>query len=181
MLYSPRSMDTQMNTCSGGHSARCLMPQTKRGVAGNVLEVRIWTEEYSFEVEARLSDHAVDGPAHGDSILPEQAEQARRSNVAIHRRFDHRQGHENSLSLLKTLLGPKALKDFRDDDRKHGQVFLFVQGDVESIYVRSQGSVEEVCPRAGVYDDHRRVVRADLHPAMSPSHESFPFRRRNAR
>ena len=30
-------------------------------------------------------------------------------------------------------------------------------------------------------DDHPRVVRADLHPAMSPSHESFPFRRRNAR
>jgi hypothetical protein len=56
-----------------------------------------------------------------------------------------------------------------------------VQGSVESLYVRSQGPVEEVCPRAGVDDDHPRVVRADLHPAMSPSHESFPLRRRNAR
>ena len=72
-------------------------------------------------------------------------------------------------------------KDFRDDDRKDCQVLLFVQSGVESLYVRSQGPVEEVCPRAGVDDDHPRVVRADLHPAMSPSHESFPFRRRNAR
>ena len=165
----------------GGHSARFLVPQTKRGVTGNVLKVRIWTEEFSFEVEARLGNDAVDGPAHGDSRLPQRAEQARCSNVAIHRRFDHRQGHENSLSLPEMLLGPKALKDFRDDDRKDCQVLLFVQSGVESLYVRSQGPVEEVCPRAGVDDDHPRVVRADLHPAISPSHESFPFRRRNAR
>jgi hypothetical protein len=40
----------------------------------------------------------------------------------MHRRFDHRQGHENSLSLTETLLAPKTMKDVRDDDREDRQV-----------------------------------------------------------
>ena len=95
-------------------------------MAGNLLEVRIRTEEFGVEVEACLGDNAVDGAAHGNSRLSERTKQTRCSNVAFQRRFDYRQGHENSLSLPKTLVGPKALKDFRDDDRKDGQVLLFV-------------------------------------------------------
>jgi len=104
-LYSLRIMDSPPWTRVPGHSAGCLVPQTKRCVAGNVLEVPIWTEEFGFEVEACLRNDAVDGPAHGNSHLPERAEQTRCSNVAIHRRLDHGQGHENSLSLPETLTG----------------------------------------------------------------------------
>lgn len=142
----------------------CRAPQAQRRVAGYALEVRIGAEQLGIHVDACLGDDAIDGSAYGNPLLPELAEQTRCSNVAVHRRLDDRQGREHSPSLLETLFGPKALKDFRDDDRKDRKVLLFPQGIVESLHLGRRFPVEET--------DHvlesTTIIRASCGPTSTP-------------
>jgi hypothetical protein len=101
-------------------------------VERNVPEVRIGTQEYGIEIETRLRDDAIDGPAHGDALLPQDAEQTCGSDVALHSRLNRWQGLKNSPGPLEAFLGPESLKHFSDDDRDGGQIFLVPKRRVEA-------------------------------------------------
>jgi hypothetical protein len=75
--------------------------------------------------------------------------------VAVDCRFKYRQRQENSACPPETALASKPLQDLRDDDRNNCQIVFFLEGKVETHYVRGGGSVEEVRPGIRIDDDHR--------------------------
>src|SRR5437867_4391754 len=95
--------------------------------------------------------------------------------------MDNGQGNENAPSALEAGVRPKSLKDLRDDDRNDSQILLILESAFKSLLMEAADAVKEVSPGVGVDDHHLRVVRSDRQASTSPSHGSFPRRRRIAR
>ena len=65
----PTGKPLQLAIRGSVHLLGHLAPETKGNVEGDALEVRIGAQEFGIDVETRLSDDAVHGPAHGDPLL----------------------------------------------------------------------------------------------------------------
>jgi hypothetical protein len=83
VLYGPRLMDTQMDTCFGAprrhrtHSRdgfQLRAPKVKSRVAGDVLEVCIGAKQFCPDVETRLGDDTVHSSTHGDASASQGTE-----------------------------------------------------------------------------------------------------------
>lgn len=79
--------------------SRATAPKAETCRASDSLEISIGTQQLGVEIDASLSDDAVDRSAHRDAFVAKEAQQAGGANVASHRRLNDRQR-------LETLPGP---------------------------------------------------------------------------